>query len=114
MTRGVAIFCLALVFSAPALAAENAGSWRVIQSNEFRQGFVAGIASYLLNQSEGAARIGYAECLGGRTDLSLLAVVDAYMERHPETGNYTPDVAVNMALSELCGSYTPRPPVMPQ
>ena len=43
-----------LIISAPASAAENAGAWRVIQSNEFRQGFVAGIASYLLNQPKAA------------------------------------------------------------
>ena len=114
--RCVLLMCVglaSLLSVAPALAAENAGAWRVIQSSEFRQGFVAGIASYLLNQSEGPARAGYAECLAGRTDLSLLDVVDAYMERHPETASYTPDVAATMALSELCAPYVPKTPVMP-
>jgi len=115
MTRWAALIGLAPLFcAASALAAENAGAWRVIQSSEFRQGFVAGIASYLLNQSEGTLRAGYAECLAGRTDLSLLGVVDAYMERHPETADYTSDVAVTMALTELCAPYVPRAPVMPQ
>ena len=55
------------------------------------------------------------KCLAGRTDLSLLLdVVDAYMERHPETADYTSDVAVTMALTELCAPYVPRGPVMPQ
>ena len=97
----------------PARAAENAGAWRVIQSNEFRQGFVAGIASYLLNQSSGPLRAAYAECLAGRTDLSLLGEVDAYMDRHPETAPFTPDLAVSLALSELCAADMPAPPRMP-
>ena len=83
-------FCRADAFAAPASAAETAGAWRVIQSDEFRQGFVAGIASYLLDQlprraGRGGIRAGYAECLAGRTDRSLLDVVD-YMDRHPESG----------------------------
>jgi hypothetical protein len=102
---------------APVSAAENAGAWRVIQSSEFRQGFVAGIASYLLDLDGGpdaaALRAGYAECLAGRTDRSLLDVVDAYMERHPETATYMPAAVTTMALSELCGDYIPRQPVMP-
>jgi hypothetical protein len=112
--RVASLFCLiGALLIAPASAVENAGAWRVIQSSEFRQGFVAGIASYLLNQSEGTMRAGYAECLAGRTDLSLLGVVDVYMERHPETADYTSDVAVTMALTELCAPYVPRGPVMP-
>ena len=117
--RAAALAITPLLISAPASAAENAGAWRVIQSSEFRQGFVAGIASYLLELADGGPdaaeiRAGYAECLAGRTDLSLLGVVDAYMERHPETASYTSDVAVTMALTELCAPYVPRQPVMPQ
>ena len=104
---------------APASAAENAGAWRVIQSSEFRQGFVAGIASYLLELADGGPdaaelRAGYAECLAGRTDRSLLDVVDAYMERHPDTATYMPAAVTTLALNELCGAYIPKAPVMPQ
>ena len=115
--RLASLFGLALLI-APASAAENAGAWRVIQSDEFRQGFVAGIASYLLERGDGgpdaaALRAGYAECLAGRTDRSLLDVVDAYMERHPDTATYMPAAVTTLALNELCGVYIPKPPVMP-
>jgi hypothetical protein len=115
--RLASLFGLALLI-APASAAENAGAWRVIQSDEFRQGFVAGIASYLLELTDGgpdaaALRAGYAECLAGRTDRSLLDVVDAYMERHPDTASYMPAAVTTLALNELCGVYIPKPPVMP-
>jgi hypothetical protein len=111
-----AFFCLASALSAamPATAADTAHDWRVIQDNVFRQGFVAGIASYLLNQSESTKRAGYAECFFGRTDVSLLGVVDDYMDHHPESADYTPDITVGLALGELCAGYLPRPPTMPQ
>ncbi|HEY4274174.1 MAG TPA: hypothetical protein VGM68_01725 [Rhizomicrobium sp.] len=112
--RGKTMTVLAMLCVASAAqAAENAGAWRAIQTNEFRQGFVAGIASYLLNQSSGPLRAAYAECLAGRTDLSLLGEVDAYMERHPETAPFTPDLAVSLALNELCAATIPTPPRMP-
>jgi hypothetical protein len=118
LARKTAFLIAPLFFSAPVSAAENAGAWRVIQSSEFRQGFVAGIASYLLDLSDGgpdaaALRAGYAECLAGRTDLSLLDVVDGYMERHPETASYMPAAVTTLALTELCAQYVPRAPVMP-
>ena len=119
-TRAIsASACLAACFcAAPASAAENAGAWRVIQSSEFRQGFVAGIASYLLDLPDGGQgaavlRAGYAECLAGRTDRSLLDVVDAYMERHPQTATYMPAAVTTLALTELCAPYVPQAPVMP-
>ena len=116
--RTAAFLIAPLLISAPASAAENAGAWRVIQSSEFRQGFVAGIASYLLELADGGPdaaelRAGYAECLAGRTDRSLLDVVDAYMERHPDTASYMPAAVTTMALNELCGPYIPKTPVMP-
>jgi hypothetical protein len=119
LARKAAVLIAPLIISAPASAAENAGAWRVIQSDEFRQGFVAGIASYLLELADGgpdaaALRAGYAECLAGRTDRSLLDVVDAYMERHPDTASYMPAAVTTLALNELCGVYIPKPPVMPQ
>lgn len=104
-----AMLCLALS-AAPAMAADTAHDWRVIQDNVFRQGFVAGIASYLLNQSNGPQRAGYGECLAGRTDVSLLAAVDDYMDRHPESASYTPDVVTTLALNDLCdGAMLPAP-----
>jgi hypothetical protein len=111
--RIAALAVAGLCAAGAARAAENAGAWRAIQTSEFRQGFVAGIASYLLNQSSGPLRSAYAECLAGRTDLSLLGEVDAYMDRHPEPQPYTPDLAVTLALDEVCGAYTPAPPRMP-
>ena len=118
LARKAAVLIAPLMICAPAFAAENAGAWRVIQSAEFRQGFVAGIASYLLELGDGgpdaaALRAGYAECLAGRTDRSLLDVVDAYMERHPDTASYMPAAVTTLALNELCGVYIPKPPVMP-
>ena len=111
-----AVFCLAAALTiAPAYAANTAHDWRVIDDDPFRQGFVAGIASYLLDVAgSGPERAGYAECLSGRTDQSLLAVVDDYMDRHPESGGYPPAAATMLALGELCGSYMPSQPTMPQ
>ena len=118
LARKAAVLIAPLMICVPAFAAENAGAWRVIQSAEFRQGFVAGIASYLLELGDGgpdaaALRAGYAECLAGRTDRSLLDVVDAYMERHPDTASYMPAAVTTLALNELCGTYIPKPPMMP-
>jgi hypothetical protein len=110
---GASVFCLAVAI-APAHAANTAHDWRVIDGEEFRQGFVAGIASYLLDVSGSAGeRAGYAECLAGRTDRSLLAVVDDYMDRHPESGGYAPAAATMLALGELCAANMPRQPQMP-
>ena len=109
------ILCLAALSILPARAAGTAHDWRVIDSEEFRQGFVAGIASYLLDVAGGAAeRAGYAECLAGRTDRSLLDVVDDYMDRHPESGGFAPAAATMLALGELCAADMPRQPQMPQ
>ena len=62
---------------------------------------------------DAAERAGYAECLAGRTDRSLLAVVDDYMDRHPELGGYPPAAVTMLALGELCAANMPRQPQMP-
>ena len=112
---GAAVFCFAAaLWIAPAHAAGTAHDWRVIDDDAFRQGFVAGIASYLLDVAGGGAeRAGYAECLAGRTDRSLLDVVDDYMDRHPESGGYPPAAVTMLALGELCAASMPRQPQMP-
>ena len=114
MRAGAGVFLAAGLWIAPAFAAGTAHDWRVIDSEEFRQGFVAGIASYLLDVAGVAAeRAGYAECLAGRTDRSLLDVVDDYMDRHPESAGYPPAAAAMLALGELCAASMPRQPQMP-
>jgi hypothetical protein len=114
MKRAAAPILLLALAVSPAHAANTAHDWRVIDSEEFRQGFVAGIASYLLDVAGGGPeRAGYAECLAGRTDRSLLAAVDDYMDRHPESGGYAPAAAAMLALGELCAANMPRQPQMP-
>ena len=97
--------------------AQDAGAWRTESSEQFRQGFVAGVASYLRDyggMGGVARRAGYADCLAGETDRSLLDVVEIWMDHHAEAQNFAPSVAVTMALNDYCNVYTPNPPKMPQ
>ena len=110
--------CLAL--TAPLLMArafaQDAGAWRGQSSEQFRQGFVAGIASYLRDYGGTggvAGRAGYADCLSGETDRSLLDVVEIWMDHHAEAQAFAPSVAVTMALSDYCNVFTPSQPRMP-
>src|ERR1700759_406117 len=79
--------------------AQDAGAWRTESSEQFRQGFVAGVASYLRDyggMGGVARRVGYADCLAGETDRSLLDVVQIWMDAHAEAKNFAPSVAVTM------------------
>lgn len=96
--------------------AQDAGAWRSKSSEQFRQGFVAGIASYLRDyggMGGVARRAGYADCLSGETDTSLLDVVEIWMDHHAEARNFAPSVAVTMALNDYCNVFTPSQPKMP-
>ena len=100
---------------APAFA-QDAGAWRTQSSEQFRQGFVAGIASYLRDyggMGGVAGRAGYADCLSGETDRSLLDVVEIWMDHHAEAQSFAPSVAVTMALNDYCNVFTPSQPKMP-
>ena len=104
-----------MLLTAPAFA-QDAGAWRSESSEQFRQGFVAGIASYLRDyggMGGVAGRVGYADCLSGETDRSLLDVVEIWMDHHAEARNFAPSVAVTMALNDYCNVYTPSQPKMP-
>jgi hypothetical protein len=95
-------------------AAEETRLWRAADSDEFRQGFVAGIASYLMDFPDGVAiRAGYADCFAGQTGASLLKVVDDYIDRNPQAASYASDVTITMAFKESCAGFMPQPPVMP-
>lgn len=103
---------------AQAVAGEDAAAWRTESSEQFRQGFVAGIASYLMESGGGpveaaSRRAGYADCLAGETDRSLLDVVDIWLDAHREAGRFAPSVAVTMALNDYCNGFTPNQPRMP-
>jgi hypothetical protein len=112
----------ALILMLPLMAArafaQDAGAWRGESSEQFRQGFVAGVASYLRDYggSMGGVgrRQGYADCLSGETDRSLLDVVEIWMDAHREAKSFAPSVAVTMALNDYCNVYTPGQPRMPQ
>jgi hypothetical protein len=96
--------------------AQDAGAWRTESSAQFRQGFVAGVASYLRDYGGAggvARRVGYADCLSGETDRSLLDVVEIWMDHHAEAQNFAPSVAVTMALNDYCNGFTPDQPRMP-
>ena len=104
-----------LLLMAPAFA-QDAGAWRTESSEQFRQGFVAGVASYLRDYGGMGGvgrRQGYADCLSGETDRSLLDVVEIWMDAHGEAKNFAPSVAVAMALNDYCNVYTPTAPRMP-
>ena len=97
--------------------AQDAGAWRNESSEQFRQGFVAGVASYLRDyggMGGVAGRAGYANCLSGETDTSLLDVVEIWMDHHGEAKSFAPSVAVTMALNDYCNLFTPSQPKMPQ
>lgn len=107
-----------LLLSAMAHANESAAAWRAESSEQFRQGFVAGIASYLMESGGGGANAGaeraaYAGCLAGETDGSLLDVVDIWLDGHAEAKTYAPAVAVTLALGDYCNGFMPRKPVLP-
>ena len=94
--------------------AQDAQAWRMESSEQFRQGFVAGVASTLRDVGgAGGVRAGYADCLSGETDTSLLDVVEIWMDHHPEARNFAPGVAVTMALNDYCNVFTPSQPRMP-
>jgi hypothetical protein len=116
MALGVAALILPLLMGRA--VAQDAGAWRTESSEQFRQGFVAGIASYLRDYGGGfsaqAMRAGYADCLAGETDRSLLDVVDIWLDAHREAAAYAPSVAVQMALNDYCNGFTPNRPRMPQ
>ena len=102
----------------PAQAGEDAAAWRAESSEQFRQGFVAGVASYLMDfggggVDAGARRAGYADCLAGETDGSLLDVVDIWLDGHAEAMSYTPSIAVTMAIGDYCNGFMPQRPKMP-
>ena len=115
---GAAAALMLPLLMARASANENAQAWRTESSEQFRQGFVAGIASYLMDYGGGfgaaAMRAGYADCLAGETDRSLLDVVDIWLDAHQEAGAFAPSVAVQMALNDYCNGFTPNRPRMPQ
>ena len=103
---------------ADAQAGEDAAQWRVESSEQFRQGFVAGVASYLTDfggggVDAGARRAGFAACLAGETDGSLLDVVDIWLDAHAEAKAYAPSIAVTMALGDYCNGFMPQRPKMP-
>ena len=97
--------------------AQDAGAWRSESSEQFRQGFVAGVASYLRDYGSSLGgvgrRQGYGDCLAGETDRSLLDVVEIWMDAHAEAKSFAPSVAVTMALNDYCNIYTPSQPRMP-
>ena len=108
----------AMIGMLPLLAAgafaQDAGAWRSETSEQFRQGFVAGVASYLRDYGGVSRREGYADCLSGETDRSLLDVVEIWMDAHAEARSFAPSVAVTMALNDYCNVYTRSQPKMPQ
>jgi len=93
--------------------AQDAGAWRSESSEQFRQGFVAGIASFLHDYGGPGGRAGYADCLAGETDRSLLDVVEIWMDHHAEAASFAPSVVVTMALNDYCNGFTPDQPKMP-
>jgi hypothetical protein len=98
---------------AAGVSAQDAGAWRTESSEQFRQGFVAGIASYLHDYGGPGGRGGYADCLAGETDRSLLEVVEIWMDHHAEAASLAPGVAVTMALNDYCNGFAPDQPKMP-
>ena len=115
---GAALIGLAMLplLPGPALG-QDAGAWRTESGEQFRQGFVAGIASYLRDyggMGGSMRRAGYADCLAGETDRSLLDVVEIWMDHHGEAQSFAPSVAVTMALNDYCNGFTPDQPRMPQ
>ena len=113
---GVALIGLLLLLLGRAFA-QDAGAWRTESSEQFRQGFVAGVASYLRDYGGAMGgvgrRQGYGDCLAGETDRSLLDVVEIWMDAHAEARSFAPSVAVTMALNDYCNVYTPGQPRMP-
>lgn len=112
---GMATIVMLPLLAAEALA-QDAGAWRTETSEQFRQGFVAGIASYLHDYGGPGGmerRAGYADCLAGETDRSLLDVVEIWMDHHGEAASFSPSVAVTMALNDYCNGFTPDQPKMP-
>ena len=101
------------------LAGEDTAQWRAESSEQFRQGFVAGIASYLMDfggggiADAGTRRAGYADCLAGETDGSLLDVVEIWLGAHAEAMSYAPSIAVSMAIGDYCNGFMPQRPKMP-
>lgn len=116
-TQIYATLLMAAQLMPPPARASDVASWRAESSEQFRQGFVAGIASYLMNFPEGpgnaAIRAGYADCLAGETDGSVLDLVDGWLDRHPKAERYAPDIATQMALADVCARFMPRKPVQP-
>jgi hypothetical protein len=112
------VVILLLPFCLGQALAQDAGAWRSESSEQFRQGFVAGVASYLRDYGSATGgvgrRQGYADCLAGETDRSLLDVVEIWMDAHGEAKSFAPSVAVTMALNDYCNVYTPSQPKMPQ
>jgi len=113
---GAALILMLPLFAGRAFA-QDAGAWRSESSEQFRQGFVAGVASYLRDYGGATGgvgrRQGYGDCLAGETDRSLLDVVEIWMDAHPEAKSFAPSVAVTMALNDYCNIYTPSQPRMP-
>lgn len=117
--RAKALAVAAMMMAATgARAGEDAAAWRAESSEQFRQGFVAGVASYLMESGGGGAdagaqRAAYAVCLAGETDGSLLDVVDIWLDGHAEAMSYAPSIAVTMAIGDYCNGFMPRRPKMP-
>jgi hypothetical protein len=110
------LLALSPVLLPVAAMAQDAGAWRTQSSEQFRQGFVAGVASYLHDYGgvgSMARRAGYADCLAGETDRSLLDVVEIWMDHHAEAEHFAPSAAVTMALNDYCNVFTPNQPRMP-
>jgi len=116
-TKALRAVLIGLLPFIPARAmAQDAGAWRTESSEQFRQGFVAGVASYLRDyggMGSVGRRMGYGDCLAGETDRSLLDVVEIWMDAHGEAKSFAPSVAVTMALNDYCNVYTPSAPRMP-
>lgn len=50
---------------------------------------------------------GYRECPSGQTAILMTKAVQDYLDRHPESKTYSPNIVVIQALQEMCAPYRP-------
>jgi hypothetical protein len=91
--RSLAIGTVATAFVALLLLSSwaqntNAGTWRTGQSDEFRYGFIDSLARekmdiIILGPYGKSVQEGFSKCLAGQTDILMLRIVDAYLDRNP-------------------------------
>ncbi|MGH6828169.1 MAG: hypothetical protein ACREFW_04595 [Rhizomicrobium sp.] len=94
----------------------TSSGWLATTSDEFKEGFVAGVAQSLMTTVVEPTLYGsqfpkgYAQCMNNQTLIGLVGVVEAYMDQHPETNTYDPAATAEMAFHAMCAPYLPKAP----